>query len=84
MDIFVTDMTVNQRVVGSSPTGGAIIIKELYTVYLLFYFVFRHDFATTRLYSIRGELERSNSLVGAFKEQNIKSKEQALKCSWHI
>ena len=24
MDIFVTDMTVNQRVVGSSPTGGAV------------------------------------------------------------
>jgi hypothetical protein len=30
MDIFVTDMTVNQRVVGSSPTGGAQKVKGLY------------------------------------------------------
>jgi len=27
MDIFVTDMTVNQRVAGSSPAGGASLDK---------------------------------------------------------
>jgi len=53
-------MTVNQRVVGSSPTGGALKIKGLHQLQPFFSLLFRHISDTCPALAIILGLIKSN------------------------